>query len=161
LATLAAAPATARPLWLGFDAGVGIPIGDFSDAAGLGWNAGLTGDCPLNSAWSLGGELGWHSFSGRGGAQKARSAAPRRQAGTPVTADLRFTVVPVLLHAKLHLPTSSKWDPYLVGGLGLYRVTQRTDTSQLDTKDSSTDFGWKLGGGADVALAETVSVGGE
>src|SRR5258705_5527795 len=73
-------PSAAQPLWLGLEAGFGLPAGNFSDASTSGWNAGITGDVRMRESLALGGELSWHSFAGSDDLEKTGSVA----AGTPV-----------------------------------------------------------------------------
>ncbi len=152
---LTSTPSSARPVWLGLEAGFGLPAGDFSDAATSGWNAGITGDMKLRESFAVGGELSWHSFAGSDDLEKAESVA----AGVPV--DIHHALVPVLAHAKYWFPASQQLRPYAVGGLGVYHLSSKVESSSGDSDHSENKFGFSLGGGADFKGSESVTLGFE
>src|SRR5262245_35367072 len=63
LAVLAGS-ANAATNMLGLTGGMGVPTGDYGDAASTGWHIGATGTHMLNDQWGLGGDVTYHGWGG-------------------------------------------------------------------------------------------------
>lgn len=150
LAAALATPAAAAEFWAGVDGGLGIPIGNLSDAASTGFNLGLHGTYRMTDQFGFGGELGWQSYGGNDDLEKELSAL----AGTAV--DVRLRVIPILAFAEYELPGQTSMVPFLRAGLGLYNLNLKAESAAGDTEDSETKFGLHVGGGLNGEVSDTI-----
>ena len=154
IAVAGASSAHAAKMWIGPTAGLGMPMGAFSDVASTGFNLGLTGDYPLNESFVVGGEAGWHGFGGSDDFEKAQSAA----IGSSV--DAKVNIVPVIVHGKWMIPSGGGgMKPYLKLGLGLYRSSTKVEFTGGDDTTTDTNFGYELGAGLNYPVNDNVSWG--
>lgn len=144
--TLAAAPASAQsgsstPLAYGIGLSLSQPLGDFGDAAKLGFAFDGKLERPFNDRWSLGGELLIDRHTAKD--------LPRVIGGGNV--DGTFTVIGVSPYLSMKLGDLEKPHPFARGGFGVYHTrTSIKGTSVIEeSSDSSTDFGMRLGGGVE------------
>ncbi len=144
------AHAAAGDVSLGVKAGLGVPLGDFKDAASTGFHLGAAGDYHLNDRFAVGGDLVFHTFGGNDDREKALTAL----AGSPV--DFKFSIFQITPHLRFSLPTEGTLAPYVQLGLGLYRGSAKSDPGG---SESSTPFGFHLGVGADLKKGESYSYG--
>ena len=142
--------------WVGVNAGIGMPFGEFSDFASTGFNIGLTTDFVRSESWAFGGELGWHKFGGNDDLEKSESA----RLGFPVEFTVR--VIPVTAHAKYLLPANESVAPFVKGAFGLYNLNFKTDGgAAFESDDSQTKFGFAIGGGLNFHSTESLAYGAE
>jgi hypothetical protein len=117
--------------------GVGVPLGDFGDAAKIGWH-GLAAVSFVPSGWPVGiqvdGQYQQYKFDG------SESLKDRFLIGT---GNVVF---------KFKSSEESTFRPYLIGGGGVYNI-KATGTDDLggviDTEGSLTKFGLNAGAGFD------------
>ncbi len=148
------AAAASGTIWVGVNGGIGLPFGDFRDAASTGFNLGLTGDYMKSESWAFGGELGWHKFGGNDDLEKLRSV----EEGVPV--ELTVRAIPITAHAKYLLPANESAAPFLKAAIGLYNLNFKTDPGSLGD-DSQTKVGFQFGGGLNLKNTQTVAYGAE
>ncbi|HEU5220368.1 MAG TPA: outer membrane beta-barrel protein [Gemmatimonadales bacterium] len=119
--------------YVGFGAGVSVPLGDFADDYKLGWLgqvvAGVTG-----ASGKIGGRIDGmyarNALKGTGGFHLGLFGA---------NADIVFT--PGKRPAKVH--------PYILGGVGFFNA-KLGGPSGYTGGSSSTDFAWNLGAGIQI-----------
>jgi opacity protein-like surface antigen len=140
--------------WFGLNAGVSGPTGDFSDFADMGWQGTATGTYMLTPALGLGADLGYHSWGG----SDDYDAFLQFISGDPA-AEGSFTAIQGTGHLTFMIPMEGKARPYLQGGLGVYNVKAKVETSTDDVDDSSSDFGFNLGGGVNFLVSPMYMVG--
>src|SRR5262245_36864856 len=141
LSMVAAATANAGTTWLGLNGGVGMPTGDYGDAASNGWNIGATVTQSINDMWGIGADLGYHSWGGNSDLEDAIG---------PNT-DITFGAVQATAHAMVNFPTQSPMKPYMKAGLGLYNVSTKIDSPSGNADDSQSKFGYNFGAGMNFA----------
>lgn len=144
LAALAAAVVTApaaahaqSPLRFGLAAGATFPTGDYGDAFESGYHvSGSVTGKPMLSPIGVRGEVMWNSM----------------EAGNDVDATLN--VLAGTLNAEIGL-SGVGVRPYLIGGIGLYRVNVDSDALDniLGPGEAETKFGFNVGAGLDFGLA--------
>lgn len=139
---VAAAPAAAqdaagtRAMQLGVQGGISMPMGDFGDGADMGFIvAGTLGMRPAALPFGLRFDLGYQGWGGEG--------------------DVSFSSIHGMGSATFTIPTESGIRPYVLGGLGVYRmsVDLPAEFDEFDVEDSSTDLGIHFGGGIDIPLS--------
>ena len=134
LAVLAATPALAGEKWFGFNGGVSGPSGDFGDAANMGYHGTLTGTYMLTPAFGVGADLGYHWW---GGSDDYFGSG----------ADASFSGIQATAQGTYMIPLQGKARPYIGAGLGLYNFGVEVESPLGDSDDSSSDFGYNIGGG--------------
>jgi len=136
-----------RPWKVGGALGGTIPIGDFSDAADLGWHLGGLFEYTRPSipvTWR--GEITYH----RHGLKEDFFDE------IPGVGNLDGTFSMVNFIANALYPfgdAASTARPFVIGGLGLYRVKASADFNGIDISSSETKFGLNLGGGFNFTLS--------
>jgi len=140
LAVLAGS-ANAGTNWFGVTGGVGIPTGDYSDAAANGWHIGATGTHMMNDQWGFGADLAYHAW---GGSDDANAAA---ELAFGPGSEFKWSAIQGTAHAVMAIPTQGSAKPYLKAGLGLYDLGLKLDTPAGNASDSNTEFGFNVGGG--------------
>ena len=161
---------------VGLNAGTGIPISDYKDAAKLGFMGGVSFGYAATENMSIGVD---GSFTANDGSDDLNSlltavATDLGPDGEPGTSDDGSTTIPVTgkfnllqggAHAKYMFPMAeeSKVSPYVVVGLGVYNVKAKTESSvSLYTGDASENkFGGRGGLGLGYKASENVTVGVE
>lgn len=130
LAAAAAAPAAAqsaadaRAVRFGVQGGISMPMGDFGDAANVGFIIGGLADWkPATLPVGLRFNVDYQRWGGE--------------------ADLSFSSISGTADAMFMIPTESAIAPYVLGGVGMYR----SDCSGNPLCEGSTDFGFNVGGG--------------
>lgn len=158
MVAMLASSAVAAPgaIWVGVNGGVGLPFGEFKDAASTGFNLGLTGDYMMSDTWALGGELGWHKFGGNDDFEKSETA----RLGVPVEITIR--AIPITAHAKFLMPANESAAPFVKAALGLYNLNTKIDAGvEGDSDESNTKLGFQVGGGLNFKSTESVAYGAE
>lgn len=150
---LSAAPASAGEIWVGADAGLGVPIGNLSDLASTGYHLGFHGAWYLTEQFGVGGELAWESYGGNDDLEKELSALN----GEPVEVTLRM--IPVLAFAEYRLPGQTSMVPSLRGGIGLYSMSTEIEGQTFSNDDGEGKFGLHIGGGLNGEISDTVRWG--
>ncbi|HUR01727.1 MAG TPA: outer membrane beta-barrel protein [Nonomuraea sp.] len=114
--------------------GIDLPLGDFDDAAKLGFH-GLAGVSVVPTNWPVGIQLdgNYSQFSD----------------DTP--ADVKFQLIygTADLVYKFKTSEESKFRPYLIGGGGVYNFKVKGDDVPAGIDDSETKFGINAGAGFD------------
>ena len=128
-----------RPFKLGGALGATVPLGDYSDAADLGFNlGGLIEYKPQSVPVNLRGEITYHRNGLKDG---AFPAFPDVDGNASIFGFVANALVP------FGDPASTA-RPYAIGGVGVYRVKLSGDLPGGNTLSrSETDFGLNIGGG--------------
>jgi opacity protein-like surface antigen len=140
LAVLAGS-ANAGTNWFGVTGGMGIPTGDYSDAAANGWHIGATGTHMMNDQWAS--ARTWRIT--RGAARTTRTRPPRWRFGPG--SEFKWSAIQATAHGVMAIPTQGSAKPYLKAGLGLYDLGLKLDTPGGNVSDSNSEFGFNVGGG--------------
>jgi hypothetical protein len=131
--------AQANPIAFGIVAGASVPLGDFGDAAKMGWHAG--GLLEWNGAsFPLGirGEVVYHSFD------------------SELDEDVGLNILTATLNGVWRFPMTEPATvrPYIIGGGGWYRVGC-SDCGGLDAENKG---GINIGAGIQVPLSGFTSI---
>lgn len=124
-------PAAAQTFGFGAHAGVSIPVGDYSDAADLGFSGGLDLTLPLTA---ISPAVSWYS---------SVDAAAHSAASDEI--DGGFLYFPIMTGLRLDAGALGMIRPFLTGQLGL--VVNRGPDLSGQSAQTGTDFGFALGGG--------------
>jgi len=162
LAVMAVVPQAhaAKGEWnIGLNAGTGIPISDYKDAAKLGFMGGVGFDYMATENFAVGVDGSFTSNSGSDDLEAGLTTL----AGTPVTA--KFTLLQGGAHARYLFPMASESSisPYILGGAGIYNVKAKLESSNASYNgdDSSSKFGVRGGLGLMYKTSEKVGIGVE
>lgn len=119
---------TAASSRFGVNAGVALPMGDFGDAAELGFHLGGHIQMPLGETLKLrvNGDFGYY--------------------GLPDGVDGNWTLLGGMANIVLPITTSSALKPYVFGGLGMYNY--KIDIDGLGSNDD-TKLAFNIGAGYD------------
>ena len=131
-----------RPFKLGGSLGASVPMGDFGDGADLGFHlGGLIEYKPASLPMSLRGELTYH----RNGLKSDYFAGDDPDFSG---IDGDFSQIDFLANALVPFGAgASTARPYVIGGLGLYRLKASADFNGVDISDTETKFGLNVGAG--------------
>jgi opacity protein-like surface antigen len=131
----------------GFAAGVAVPTGDFhASAGGQGFNTAW--QAMMLVAFKVPGLPVGLRADGTYGAYAANDrlkADLTARLGTP--ADEKTKLLGANVGLTYPYGSTSRVQPYLVGGVGAYRVTITTTSGGSSADTSETKFAWNLGGG--------------
>jgi len=152
LAVLAGA-ANAATNTIGLTGGMGIPTGNYGDAAGNGWQIGATGTHMVNSQWGFGGDLAYHAW---GGSDNANAAA---ETVFGPGSEFKWSAIQATAHALMAFPTQSNVKPYATVGAGLYNIGLKLDSPAGNTSDSKSKFGFNVGGGVNFPTKSNMTWG--
>ncbi len=160
LAAMVLAPQAhaAKGEWaIGLNAGSGIPISDYKDAAKLGFMGGVGFDYMATESFAVGVDGSFTSNSGSDDYEAFLATG----AGTPVTA--KFTLLQGGAHARYLFPMASESSisPYILGGLGVYNVKEKQESTNAayNGDESSSKFGVRGGLGLMYKTSEKVGIG--
>lgn len=128
--------ASGRPLRLGGALGATLPIGDFGDAADVGFHIGALGEFSRPS-WP---------FTFRGEVTYHRNGLQDLDANESILSFVPNIVFPFGDEA-------ATARPYVIAGLGLYRVSRKIDVAGEEVSDSETKIGFNAGGGFNFNLS--------
>jgi len=145
----AAGIARAETNWVGIYGGLGMPTGDFSDAASTGYDFGATGTWMFAPTWGVGVDVAYFSWSGSDDIEATGD-------------DWTFSAVQATGHGLFMIPTQGNMHPWLKGGLGMYNMKASVDYATPpggSADDSESNFGFNVGGGIDMATSPTMRVG--
>jgi len=163
LAALAATPVFADKgeFWFGFNGGVSGPTGDFSDAADLGFHGTLTTIYFLTPVLGIGADIGYHWWGASDAFNDGLKDLDEFLGATPPSgAEGNFSSIQATAQATFMIPMEGKTRPYLAGGLGLYSTKVGVEDAEfLDDGESSSDFGFNLGGGLNWMVSPMYQVG--
>ena len=111
-------------------AGASIPMGDFDDSYGTGFNVtGSAGWHPTTSAFGIRFDVGYDRLNG----EDPPGTVPMLQDAS---------IFSGLGEVTLRIPRALGLNPYFVGGGGVYRFSDYGGSSE-----SQTEWGWNAGGG--------------
>lgn len=155
--TVSATPSFASgPTWLGVNAGVNVPTGDFGDFASLGFFGGATGTMMINEQFGVGGDINFHSFGVSDDYEELLAAL----AGEPV--DVSLSAVQITPHAKYFFGSGSDFTPYAKFGVGIYNLRAKVESASVGSSDDSeSKLGFNLGVGGMIKASETMAYGVE
>jgi len=163
LAVLAATPVFADKgeFWFGLNGGISGPTGDFSDAAEMGFHGTLTTIYFVTPVFGIGADVGYHWWSGSDELNDGLKAIDELLGATPPSgAEGSFSSIQATAQGTFMIPMEGKARPYLAGGLGIYNTKFKIEDSELiDGEDSSSDFGFNLGGGINWMVSPMYQVG--
>ena len=131
-----------RPFKLGGSLGASVPLGDFSDGADLGYHlGGLIEYKPKSLPVNLRGEITYN----RNGLKDDYFSSQVPGVGN---IDGSFSMFNFLGNAVVPFgDAASTARPFLIGGLGVYRLKASAKFDGVDISDSQTKFGINAGGG--------------
>jgi opacity protein-like surface antigen len=131
-----------RPFKLGGALGATVPLGDFSDGADLGFHlGGLIEYKPQSFPVNLRGEITYH----RNGLKADYFSGQNPAIGN---VDGNFSMIDFIGNALIPFgDAASTARPYVIGGIGLYRMKASASFGGLDVSDTQTKFGINVGGG--------------
>ena len=131
-----------RPFKLGGQLGASVPMGDFGDGADLGFHlGGLIEYKPASLPMSLRGELTYH----RNGLKDDFFASEDPDFSG---IDGNFSQIDFVGNAVMPFgDAASTARPYVIGGLGLYRLKASAEYEGIDISDTQTKFGLNFGAG--------------
>jgi Outer membrane protein beta-barrel domain len=141
-----AAPVQAQsPVQFSLGGSLGIPLGDFGDAAKTGWHA-LAGATftPATLPVGIQVDANYSQFS----ASDEALAALELPEDASVKTRLMFATANAVYNFKT--AETSRIHPYIIGGLGVYNAKPTGDDVD-DAAESTTDFGINAGAGFNVA----------
>jgi len=128
-----------RPFKLGGQLGASVPMGDFGDGADLGFHlGGLIEYKPASLPMSLRGELTYH-----------RNGLKDDFFGSDFgSIDGNFSQIDFVGNAVMPFgDAASTARPYVIGGLGLYRLKASAEYEGIDISDTQTKVGLNFGAG--------------
>jgi opacity protein-like surface antigen len=137
-----------RPFKIGGVLGASIPLGDFSNGADLGYHlGGLIEYKPQSVPVNLRGEVTYN----RNGLKSDFFAGEN-----PVfdNVDGNFSMINFIGNAVFPIgDAASSARPYVIGGLGIYRLKAAAEFQGLEISDTHTKFGINVGGGVTFNLS--------
>lgn len=140
--------APARPWKVGGALGATIPLGDFSDAADLGWHLGGVFEYKQPSlpvTWR--GELTYHRNGLKDSYFNGQIPGVENLGGN-------FSMLNFVANALYPFgEAAATTRPYIIGGLGVYKVKATATYQGLDISNSQTKFGLNVGGGVTFHLS--------
>ena len=152
LAALAGS-ANAGSSLIGLTGGLGIPTGDYGDAASNGWHLGATGTHMMNDQWGFGGDLAYHSWNG----SEDMNAGAEALFGPG--SEFKWSALQASAHAVMAIPTQGNAQPYAKVGFGLYNMGLKLTSPSGDASDSQSEFGFNVGGGMNFRTQGNMSWG--
>jgi opacity protein-like surface antigen len=152
LAVLAGA-ANAGTNTFGVTGGMGIPTGDYGDAAAKGWHIGATGTHMVNPQWGFGGDVAYHAWSASDDVNTGAEAL------FGPGSEFKWSALQTTVHALMAIPTTSNVKPYAQVGVGLYNVGLKLDSPSGNVSDSKSKLGFNFGGGFNFAASSNMTLG--
>jgi len=139
---------------IGLTGGLGIPTGNYGDAAAKGWQIGATGTHMVNGQWGFGGDVAYHAWSGSDDANAAAEVL------FGPGSEFKWSAIQATAHAIMAIPTQNNVKPYAKVGAGLYNVGLKLDTpTSGSSSDSKSEFGFNVGGGFNVLTHSNMTWG--
>lgn len=133
---------------VGVNVGTSIPLGDLSDAAGIGFHVGGEYCYMMNEQFGVGGDLAYHKLGSKDVTTILGSVSSE------------FSMIQYGAHGKYMFPATGDVKPYLKVGIGLYSSTAKAEASGGGSAESSdTNFGLNFGGGADWKINDKMGWG--
>ena len=140
--------------WVGVNAGVGAPSGDYGNAAATGWNLGVNGTHMLNDQWGVGADLGYHAWN----ASKDLQAATEALYGPG--AEFKWSAIQATGNTMFRFPTTGSVQPYAKVGVGMYSLHAKLSGSGSGNSDASENkLGYNFGAGVQVASSGNMKWG--
>lgn len=141
---------------LGGTAGMGVPTGDFGDAADPGFAGGVFGDYMVTPNLAIGVDAIFHSF---GGSDDLVAALDFLSGG--LIDDASFQVLQFTGHGRWIFTPEQQVMPYLTAGGGIYNLTAKVEGPGGDADDSESKAGMFGGAGLDFKVNPMFRVGVE
>ena len=154
LLMLGAGAASAGSNYVGLTGGMGIPTGDYSNAASTGYQFGATGTHYVNDMWGFGGDLAYHGW---GASSDMKDALELAYPGED--AKLNFTALQATAHATMSFQNSGNVRPYAQFGLGLYNIGAKFSSTSGDATDSQSKLGYNIGAGMNFLTSSNMQWG--
>ncbi len=134
----------------GLNAGVALPTGDLSDAAGTGYFGGGTYTYHVNEMFGVGGDINYYKFG------------KKDVTILSTTSSSEASFVSYGVHGKYFVKLKTNEMPYLKVGLGMYSTSVKGTTTGLGSvKVTDTNFGFNVGAGADWKINDKTTWGAE
>lgn len=151
---------------IGLNGGTSIPMGDFKDAAKLGFMGGVGFGYSVSENLIVGVDGSFISNKGSDLLNDVLTADATFIEGTPTTVTAKFTMIQGGPHMKYMFPMAaeSSMSPYVVVGLGIYSAKGKTESSNSTyAVDFPTEskFGGRGGLGLNYKTSEKVGIGVE
>ena len=164
LMALASSAQAAKGDWsVGLNAGTGIPISDYKDAAKIGFMGGVGFSYGATENLSIGVDGSFTANSGSDDLNAALTAVATAAEGTPTEVTGKFNLLNGGAHLKYMFPMAegSMMSPYIVAGAGVYNVKAKTESPNATyTGDvSENKFGLRGGLGLGYKTSENVTIG--
>ena len=150
---LVAGTANAGSNWMGFNAGAGIPTGDYSNAANTGWNLGVTGTHMIDSQWGIGADVGYLAW---GASNDMNNVA---EAVFGPSSEFNWSAVQATAHGVMQFPTQGNVHPYAQVGAGLYSMDLKLNSPSGDVSTSKSKLGFNIGGGMNFPASNNMKWG--
>ena len=159
------AHAAAGEWMVNLNGGIATPLGDFKDAAKLGFMGGVGVDYMATEAFAVGVDGAFISNKGSDLLNQSLTDIATLIEGTPTTVEGKFTMIQGGVHAKYMFPMAAESSiaPYVVGGLGIYNMKSKTESSNSSYVGDSSEskFGARGGLGLMFKTSEKVGIGVE
>jgi opacity protein-like surface antigen len=139
----------------GVEGGMSLPTGDFSDAAGAGFNGGLLYQFTFLDRYGVGAGIRYNGWSGSDDLNASAESA--FGAGSKFS----FTAWEYDLFGVFNVPMASAPNvmPYVKAGIGAYSIAEKLETPTGTADDGSTEFGVMGGAGVDFQATPAVKIG--
>lgn len=148
---------------LNFNGGLGMPMGDFKDAAKMGFMGGVGASYMMSEAIALGVDGSFVMNDGSDDLNAFLTDVATTIEGTPTTVTGKTSMITGGAHAMYMFPMSgeSKISPYALVGLGIYNLKAKTESSNASYAGDASDskFGGRGGLGLSYKASENVGVG--
>lgn len=153
LACVAGPVSAGTPHWLGYNVSAAIPSGSFADEYKTGFDVGGSYLHQFTSVIGGGVDFAYNSW----GAQNSVNdeVAALYGPGTHVT----WSTFHLTGDAALSWPTTGRLQPYVKGGVGLYRPSVKLSQGLANANYHDHYFGFNGGGGVNYRWSEDVSIG--
>lgn len=150
----AAGVSHAQSTSLGLIGGLGVPTGDFSDAANTGYYVGANGAYMFNQQFGIGVDLAYHGWAGSDDLNAATDAL----LGT-TGSEWTWSAIQATPHLIVAVPSEGTVRPWFKAGAGLYNLKGKLETPLGDDDDSESKFGFNVGLGFDYRNTDAFGIG--
>lgn len=122
------------------NAGVSLPMGDFSDSFSTGWGLDGTYIYRLQSGLGLTGTIGYHRWTAK------------------ATSDVTFSTVPLLVGVQYEFSDAGNVTPYVMAKLGIHFASVGYNILGISGSNSENDFGFLVGAGILIPVGSDLNV---
>lgn len=151
---------------INLNGGTAVPMGDFKDAAKLGFMGGVGFGYAVTENVVIGVDGAFVSNKGSDDLNASLTAAATAIEGTPTAVEGKFSMIQGGAHFKYMFPMAAESviSPYVVAGAGIYSVKAKTESSNATYNvefDAENKFGGHGGLGLNYKTSEKVGIGVE